>query len=99
LAAVQHAVEKRGRDFTKVTRTDVAAALREGGDTETFIGSTMRACAGGSADRATFEVVPRRPNLPASLSVEDERCATLDTISTAAHHLDNGMIGVIVVGP
>jgi hypothetical protein len=75
LAAVQQAVEKRGRDFTKVTRTDVAAALRKGGDTETLIGSTMRACAGGSADRATFEVVPRRPNLPASLSVEDERCA------------------------
>jgi hypothetical protein len=75
LAAVQHAVEKRGRDFTKVTRTDVVAALREGGDTETLIGSTMRACAGGSADRANFEVVPRRKVFPTSLSVEDERCA------------------------
>ncbi len=76
LAAVQHAVERRGRDFTKVTRPDVAAVLREGGDTDTLIGSTMRACAGGSADRATFEIVPRRQNLPASLSVEDERCAS-----------------------
>lgn len=63
-------------DVGKVSRQDLRAEFRDSGASGAAPGSKMRDCSGGSADRTTFERVPRRTNQAVTFSIESSRCAS-----------------------
>jgi len=74
IQALAIASRRHNGDAARVTRREMLAALRDVPARGVSAGSAMLACAGGSADRATFESLPPRRPLPNSFSVADQRC-------------------------